>query len=73
MTDKGLNSGRRFATKICATADAFVASAPSPYTVSVGNATSLPTLRRLTAVAMLASEMVLTSIMIEKMLYLCFR
>src|ERR1700719_3459947 len=39
---RGLNCGRFFAAKISATASSLVASAPSPYTVSVGNATSPP-------------------------------
>ena len=38
----GLKRGRIFALNTRATAIAFVASAPSPYTVSVGTATSYP-------------------------------
>ena len=38
----GLKRGRIFALNTRATAIAFVASAPSPYTVSVGKATSFP-------------------------------
>jgi hypothetical protein len=41
-TISGLSAGRRFVAKIFATASARRASAPSPYTVSVGNATQAP-------------------------------
>ena len=41
-TISGLNRGRSFAAKMPATASPRVASAPSPYTVSVGNATRRP-------------------------------
>lgn len=36
---KGLSEGRPFVWNICETALGFSATAPSPYTVSVGNAT----------------------------------
>ena len=38
-TIKGLSAGRRFVRNIWDTESAFRALAPSPYTVSVGNAT----------------------------------
>jgi hypothetical protein len=38
----GCEGGRRFTANNRRTAAAFVASAPSPYTVSVGNATNPP-------------------------------
>ena len=41
-TISGLSPGRPFASKMLATASGFSASAPSPYTVSVGMPTSLP-------------------------------
>ena len=41
-TISGLKRGRPLAAKIAATARSLLASAPSPYTVSVGNATSSP-------------------------------
>src|SRR6266851_1281184 len=41
-TISGLDGGRPFNSKIFATAAASSAFAPRPYTVSVGNATSLP-------------------------------
>ena len=41
-TISGLNRGRSLAAKMAATARPLVASAPSPYTVSVGNATRAP-------------------------------
>ena len=44
-TISGLSEGRPFARKIALTAFAFIASAPSPYTVSVGNATTPPARR----------------------------
>ena len=41
-TIRGLSEGLPFALKIDDTASAFVASAPRPYTVSVGNTTIPP-------------------------------
>src|SRR5829696_5967245 len=48
-TMRGCAAGRPFASKIRATAAGLEASAPSPYTVSVGNATSPPPRRISTA------------------------
>ena len=59
-TISGLNCGRRLASKIAATARPLVASAPKPYTVSVGNATSLPS-RSALAAASIASLLALTT------------
>ena len=42
FTIRGLKCGRPLVAKIAATARPLVASAPSPYTVSVGNATRAP-------------------------------
>jgi hypothetical protein len=39
---RGWSVGRPFASYIFLTASAFLASAPRPYTVSVGNATKWP-------------------------------
>src|ERR1700693_2222592 len=50
----GLSEGRPFAAKILPTAAAFSAVPPSPYKVSVGNATSSPA--RISAAARLISE-----------------
>lgn len=43
-TISGLSEGRPFAAKIALTAELRVASAPNPYTVSVGNATGVSVL-----------------------------
>ncbi len=50
---RGLNCGRPFVSKIDATAISFAASAPNPYTVSVGKATSRPRSSRRAAKARL--------------------
>src|SRR5258706_16215306 len=57
----GLDAGRPFAAKIRATAAAWSALAPNPYTVSVGNATSLPAQMRraASAIALLLGEVIL--------------
>src|SRR5580704_4093590 len=47
----GWSTGRPLAAKILRTAAGFVALAPSPYTVSVGNATSSPSRSACTAVS----------------------
>ena len=44
MDNEGSSLGRSFASKIRATAVGLVASAPNPYTVSVGKATIPPLL-----------------------------
>ena len=54
-TISGLKCGRPLAAKIAATARPLVASAPRPYTVSVGKATSSPA-RRLAPAASIASR-----------------
>lgn len=53
-TIKGLSDGLCFALYIPLTASLRVASAPSPYTVSVGNATGTSVVRRASAASMTA-------------------
>src|SRR5580658_1596339 len=59
----GLNRGRRLAAKMRATASAFVASAPSPYTVSVPKATSRPSRSNAAARAIPAASADRSSVM----------
>ena len=60
-TISGLKRGRPLAAKMAATARPLVASAPRPYTVSVGKATSLPP-RKASAAASIASRCWLRSL-----------
>ena len=67
----GLNRGRPFASKMRATAFPLVASAPRPYTVSVGNATSPPP-RSMRAASAIAPSSALT-IMALQLQFRCQR
>jgi hypothetical protein len=55
-TIRGFEEGRPLTSKIVRTAISLVASAPRPYTVSVGNATSLPARSSRTATSKRASD-----------------